>query len=338
MKNYWKRFGAWAIGSEPNLFERARFKLTALYVSIIIIILIIFSLILYFSIAKNIRGNLEGEFSDNRAQELIIAKTVNDLRATIFLIDFVILFISSGLSYFLAGETLKPIQVVMAKQKQFIADASHEFRTPLAVMQTNLEIAAREKEWDQKKSRELILSTIDEVKLMTKLTKNLLTLLKFESKDEIYVFSRINLVEIIAEVVAKMRNIAIKNQIQLSTVRSTPALIEGDAEAIRELITNIISNGLNFTPAGGFVRITVDCRDGKALVGVQDTGVGIAKEDLPHVFERLYRADKARSREDGSGLGLAIADEIARKHRGAITIKSEPGKGTLVTIILPTVT
>ncbi len=333
MKNYWKQFAGWATGLRFNIFQRARLKLTAFYLGIIAVILIIFSLTFFYSLSKNIHDNFEGDNSNDQTQTLLITKTINQLQTTIFFVDLIILFVSSGLSYFLAGKTLKPIQQAMEKQKQFAADASHELRTPLAVMQTNLEVALREKEWNKEKERALIVSAIDEVKLMTKMTQDLLTLSRLESKQEAYSLNRINLTQIAEQAVRKMQNIAIKNQIQLSTVYSEAIFTKGDAEAVQQLITNILSNAIKFTPAGGSVNITISCHDAKAIIRVQDTGIGITKEDLPHVFERLYRADRARGQGGGTGLGLSIAQEIARKHNGAITIESEIGKGTLVTIV-----
>jgi len=319
------------------LFQRARLKLTALYISIVAVILIFFSLTLFYSLSKNIRDNFEGNFSDDVTQELVIAKTTDQLQTTIFFIDLIILFVSSGLSYFLAGKTLKPIQQAMEKQKQFTADASHELRTPLAVIQTNLEVALREKEWDKEKARILIMSAIDEVKLMAKMTQDLLALSKLENKQEIYSLSRINLAQIAEQTIRKMQNIAIKNKIQLSATHSNAVFIKGDAEAVQQLITNIVGNAIKFTPAGGSVDITVGRHNAKAIIRVQDTGIGIAKEDLPHVFERFYRADKVRGHGGGAGLGLSIAQEIVRKHNGTINIESEIGKGTLVTIVFPAV-
>jgi len=337
MKNYWKQFAGWVTGLRPNLFQRARLKLTVLYIGIVAVILIFFSLTLFYSLSRNIRDNFEGNFSDDATQELVITKTTGQLQATIFFIDLIILFVSSGLSYFLAGKTLKPIQQAMEKQKQFTADASHELRTPLAVIQTNLEVALREKEWNKEKGRALVVSAIDEIKLMTKMTQDLLALSRLESKQEIYSLSRINLAQIAEQTVRKMQNIAIKNKIQLSTAHSDAVFIKGDAEAVQQLITNIVGNAIKFTPAGGSVDITVGRHNAKAIIRVQDTGIGIAKEDLPHVFERFYRADRARGRNGGTGLGLSIAQEIVHKHNGTINIESEISKGTLVTIVFPAV-
>jgi len=312
-------------------------KLTALYVGIIAVILVIFSLALYYSFARNIRDNLEGNFSDDQVQELVIGKTTDQLQTTILFIDFAILLVFSGLSYFLAGKTLKPIQRAMDEQKQFTADASHELRTPLSVMQTNLEVALREKEWNQEKGRALIVSAIDEVKLMTKLTEDLLMLSRLENKQKNYVLKMTDVSKIVEQAVKKMQSIAIKNQIQLSVTCADAAFIKGDAEALQHLTMNIISNALNFTRAGGSIRTIVDRHGGNTIIRIQDTGIGIAKEDLPHVFERLYRVDKAREQTNGAGLGLSIAQEIVRKHNGTIDIESETGKGTTVTIVFPAI-
>ena len=337
MKNYWKQFAGWATGSKHNLFQRARLKLTGLYIGIIAVILIIFSLTLYHALAKNIRDNFEGNFSDDQTQELVITKTTDQLQTTIFFIDLIILFVSSGLSYFLAGKTLKPIQRAMEKQEQFTVDASHELRTPLSVIKTNLEVALREKDWNKDKGRALIVSAIDEVKLMTKLTEDLLALSKLEDKEKIYSFKKINIAEITEQMVKKMQIIAIKRKIQLSIERSDTAFIYGNAGALQQLVMNIVSNALNFTPAGGYVRLAIEQRGEEIIISVQDTGTGITKEDLSHIFERLYRADKARKQGGGTGLGLAIAKEIVHKHRGTINIESELGKGTLVIITFPAI-
>ncbi len=335
MKNYWKQFAGWVIGLKDNIFQRARLKLTAFYVGIIAVILIVFSLVLYYSFVKNIRDNFEGNFSNDQAQELVIGKTTDQLQVIILFIDFVILLVSSGLGYFLAGKTLKSIQQAMDKQKQFIADASHELRTPLSVMQTNLEVALREKEWNQERGRALIVSAIDEVKLMAKLTEDLLMLLKLENQQKNYTLKRVDISKIVEQVVRKMQNIALRNQIQLSVTHAEAAFIEGDTEALQQLIMNILSNALKFNRTEGSIYATIKRHRGNVIIRIQDTGIGIAKEDLPHVFERLYRADRARRRNGGTGLGLSIAQEIVRKHNGTINIESEIGKGTAVTIIFP---
>lgn len=335
MKNYWKQFAGWVIDSRHNIFQRARLKLTGLYIGIIAVILIVFSLTLYYSLAKNIQDNFEGNFSDEQAQELIIVKTTDQLQTTIVFTDFVILLIASGLSYFFAGKTLNPIQRAMEKQKQFTADASHELRTPLAVMRTNLEVALREREWNNEKGRALIVGAIDEVKLMAKLTEDLLTLSKLEGKGKPYSFTNIDLKELVGRVVKKMQNIATGRTIELFVDHADAAYIEGEAGALERLMMNIISNAIHFTSAGGYIRITIEKRGDKAMIRVQDTGIGISKKDLSHVFERFYRADKAREHDGGAGLGLTIAKEITRQHRGDISIESERGKGTLVIITFP---
>lgn len=339
MKNYWKQFAGWATVLKYNVFRVARLKLTLLYIGIIAVILIIFSLVLYYSLAQNIRNNLEleGEFSNEQTQESVILKTTDQLQTTIFFIDLLILLASSGLSYFLAGKTLRPIQQAMERQKQFTADASHELRTPLAVIQTNLEVSLREKDWNREKSQVLITNTLEEVNLMTKLTEDLLILSRLENEKKDYAFKKINIARLVNNVVEKMQNLATKRRIRLSVAPLPAAFIEGDANALERLMMNIVTNALQFTPAEGSVRVTADYSNKQITIRVQDTGVGIAKEDLPHIFERFYRADKARRCGNGTGLGLSIAQEIAHKHNGNIQIESKLGEGTIVTIILPVI-
>ncbi len=337
MKKYWKPFAEWATASRHSVLQRARLKLTGLYVGIIAVILVAFSVTLYYALAKNVRNNLEGNFSSEQTQELVITKTTDELQTSIFFIDALVLLVLGGFSYFLAGKTLKPIQHAMEQQKQFTADASHELRTPLAVIRTNLEVALREKEWNNEKGRMRIAGAINEVQSMTKLTEDLLTLSKLESGETTRSFLKINVAKLVEEVVTKMQGIATERNVQLSIERSDTAWMYGEAGALERLIMNIISNALHFTPANGYVRVAVYTHDGKIMIRVHDTGIGIAKEDLPHVYERLYRADKAREQGGGTGLGLAIAQEIAHTHHGAIHIESEPGKGTLVIITFPAV-
>ncbi len=335
MKKYWKPFAEWGTGSKHSLFWRARLNLTALYIGIIAAIVIIFSFTLYYSLVKNIRDNVEGNFSNDQVQELVMGKTTDQLQMTIVFVDLAVLGISSVLSYVLAGRTLKPIQETMEKQKQFTADASHELRTPLTVARTNLEVALREKEWDKEKGRSFITNAIDEITLMTKLTEDLLTLSKLEGREKNLSFGKINITEIAERVVKKMRHMATERNIKLSMEGSHAVFLYGESGALERLVTNIVSNALAFTKSRGSIHVTVYERHAKAIVTIQDTGIGIAKEDLPHVFERLYRADKARSETRGAGLGLAIAEEITRNHHGTIRIESELGKGTLVIITFP---
>lgn len=262
-----------------------------------------------------------------------MAKTTDQLQTDILLIDIAVLLVSSGLSYFLAGKTLKPIQRAMEKQKRFTADASHELRTPLAVVQTNLEVALREKDGVSEKVRSLITGAVDETKSMAQLTDDLLLLSKVESGSKNREFKKMNLTEVVDRTVERMQSIAHERSIRLST-DGAAVFIKGDVVLIQRLVENIVGNSLAFTPAGGSIEVSTAEREGQAMVCVRDTGIGIAREDLPRVLERFYRADKARG-HGGTGLGLSIAAEIVSEHQGTIKIESEEGKGAAVTITFP---
>ncbi len=338
MKNYWKQFVEWVIGLRHNVFLLTRLKLTVLYAGIICVIVVIFSVVLTYSLSKNIRDNFEGDTSNDQTQELAITKTIAQLQTTIIIIDFFVVLISGGLAYFLAGATLRPIQEALERQKQFTADASHELRMPLAVMRADLEVALREKELDQEKMRARIRSAIEEVDKMTGFTSDLLMLARFDNGKASGVFKKVDMTQLIYRVVKKMEALAKDKGISLSHASFPPTFVIGDASAMEHLFTNVISNAIQFTLKDGSVRITMEQHNSNIVVGVKDTGAGIAEEDLPHIFERFYRADKARTRaRGGTGLGLSIAQEIAHAHKGAIRIKSKIGKGTLVTVTFPSI-
>ncbi len=329
-----KELGTSASGTTGNIFRQARLKLALLYIVIIGIVVIISSVALYYSLANNIYNNFEGDGSD-QAQALLVLKTTNQLQETIFFIDFIVLCIAGGFGYFLAGKTLDPIQEAMDKQKQFTADASHELRTPLSVMRTNLEVALREKEWNKEKSREFIASTLEEVIMMTTLTEDLLFLTNLEQVKKTFISERIYVSKLLTSVVESMHALALDQHIYLSSTHIESGYVMGDKKSLWQLFMNIIGNAIKFTPPHGSVFVALKHHDGRIIITTQDTGIGIHKEDINHVFERLYRSDKARTHNMGMGLGLSIAQEIVSLHKGTITIDSEPEKGTLVTIVLP---
>jgi signal transduction histidine kinase len=142
--------------------------------------------------------------------------------------------------------------------------------------------------------------------------------------------------ELAGDVARQMKLLADEKQIAVNLETNGAAIVQGDEQRLGELLLILMDNSIKYTDTGGHVDVNVDRSDGRVQVAVSDNGVGIPQESLPHVFDRFYRVDKARSREiGGSGLGLAIARWIAEKHDGRIDIASEPGKGTKVTVDLP---
>jgi two-component system, OmpR family, sensor kinase len=233
------------------------------------------------------------------------------------------------------NSTFTRLEAAFAQQKQFTADASHELRTPLAVIiaeaQTTL---ARERTVAE--YRESIAICLDAAQQMRRLTESLLQLARFDAgQEEPIRRSAVDLVESARVCVARIGPLAEERGIKIHCDLA-PAHTFGDADRLGQLVTNLLTNAIYYNKPSGEIRVSTRSENGGAVLAVADSGEGIAVEDLPHVFERFYRADKSRSRAEGrSGLGLAICKAIVDSHGGSIDVTSRPGAGTTFTVRLP---
>lgn len=229
-------------------------------------------------------------------------------------------------------------QMLDNARREFVANVSHELRTPLTTIKTYAETIS-DMEKDNEDSAVVHFSGVieNEADRMTRLVKDLLTLSQLDSSKVIERRKKFDLSQLISSVAEKL-SITAKNsghRIKLDINMSSPVCF-GEPDAIEQVITNIISNSIKYTPGGGKIDITCYGDFSKAYITVKDNGIGIPAEDLPRIFERFYRVDKARSRQSGgTGLGLAIAKEIILRHEGTIEIESPNQKGTVVKIMLP---
>jgi heavy metal sensor kinase len=227
----------------------------------------------------------------------------------------------------------------LARQRDFVANAAHELRSPLAAMRTSLEVAL-EHDRSPEEYRELLADVVEECAGLGKLVNQLLLLAEGDAGLLRVGGGSARLDKLAARSVEMFQGIAEQRGVELHADELSPAAVQGNEAHLRQVIHNLIDNALKFTPPGGRVLVTVTPRPaaGQAVLRVSDTGVGIAPEDLPHVFERFYRADKARSREQpggGTGLGLSICQAIVTAHGGHLGVESKPGHGTAVTAALP---
>lgn len=243
---------------------------------------------------------------------------------------------SIGAGYWLAGRALKPIKTAMDKQHEFVADASHELRTPLSLIRANAEILKREADKPVSANMESVQDIINETDRLANLVSQMLTLARADTGGSPAEMVPVDLAALAQDTAREMRLLASGNGTTIEAQTSGSAIVEGDELRLRELLTILIDNSLKYSDAGARIDVKVSGEHGKAVVQVSDTGRGIPKEALPRIFDRFYRADRARSRElGGSGLGLAIARWIAETHSGTIRIDSEAGRGTTVTVELP---
>lgn len=239
--------------------------------------------------------------------------------------------------YFLAGRALRPIRLAMDSQRAFIADASHELRTPLALIRANAELLRRHEAEPVRQNREAVEEIIGESDRLGRLVGQMLTLARADAGQVQLSLDEVPLDELAEEVGRGMRLLADQRGVSLQVEAEGPLRLRGDSGRLRELMTILLDNAIKYTDPGGRVRLEVRRGPGsRATLRVTDTGRGIPAEELPRIFDRFYRVDKARSREQGgTGLGLAIARWIAEAHGGSIRAESVPGVGSAFTVELP---
>lgn len=236
---------------------------------------------------------------------------------------------AAAVGYVLSGGAMKPVREAYEKQRQFAADASHELRTPLAVVLASADLLRSDPSITSPFLRQVIEDVSDEVKKMTKLVSDLLTVARTDGRVNQLRIVRMDLVAAAQQTVRIMRPFAEKKNIVIDEVLPKRAEIHADEQKIRQLILILVDNAVKYTQEKGRISVHVQEENGGVLLSVSDTGIGIAPEHQERIFDRFYRVDKVRSRRmGGNGLGLAIAREIAEAHGGTISIESEPGKGT----------
>ena len=223
-------------------------------------------------------------------------------------------------------------------RSQFVANASHELKTPLATMKILVESMLYEEDMEPGVQKEFLGDIDREIDRLSSVVGDLLTLARIDSRKLTLSRAPMSLAEVAEETAKSLKPLAEKQGIALSVEVRDPCHLEGDAERLRQVCYNLISNALKYTQEGGEVHVCLERNGRDAVLTVRDTGIGISEEDLPHIFERFYRADKARSRAGetgGTGLGLSIVRQIVRLHAGTVTVRSAPGEGTEFTVLLP---
>jgi heavy metal sensor kinase len=222
-----------------------------------------------------------------------------------------------------------------AEIRRFTADASHELRTPLTVIRTEAEVALR-RPLGAGEYQHLLGSILEECDRLARLTDQLLFLSREDARPTDQAACPVRLTALLADVTETMRPLAEAKSLNLQQVLKDEARVRGDESRLRQVFYNLLDNAIKYTPAGGTITVESACEDHHVFINVRDTGIGIPAADLPHVFDRFYRVDKARSREHGgTGLGLSIARSIVESHGGSIELISEAGLGTTCTVKLP---
>jgi two-component system, OmpR family, sensor histidine kinase CiaH len=319
------------------MFQNARIKLTAWYLAIIMAISLSFSAVIFVGINRElIRFEAEQNLRQQRTDrinaylringiELPDAPSIVDsdtIEAARFRIISILGFINlsivifSGLGgYFLAGQTLEPIARMVEDQKEFVSDASHELRTPITSLKTEIEVAMRDKKMTISDAKNILKSNLEDVDRMQRLANYLLSMNRYERGKHLTML-RVDLASVAKTAVGKK-----KIKIDLEST-----IVNGNFDSLVELVTILLDNAQKYGKGKEILVKTVNHK-----ISVKDNGVGIVKEDLPHIFDRFYRSDKSRGTE-GYGLGLSIAKSIVDLHGAKISVNSTLGKGTTFTV------
>lgn len=237
------------------------------------------------------------------------------------------------------NEMLDRIESAFLRVRQFTADASHELRTPVSLIRTESELALRRSRGEAE-YRESLRHILNEAERTTLLIEQLLELARADSGREAVDLQPVDLGMILQSVADNWGQVAAIRNLEFSSDIRDPILsVLGDETLLRRLADILLDNALKYTTSPGSVRLVLEQMEDKAVITVQDSGVGIAQEDQGKIFERFYRVDKARTRgQGGTGLGLSIAQWIVLQHHGSITVQSEPGEGATFRVELPKVT
>jgi signal transduction histidine kinase len=234
------------------------------------------------------------------------------------------------------NDMLARLEASFVALRRFTADASHELRTPLAVIRADVERAMHTGR-DAHEHAVALEEALQEVSRMTGLVESLLTLALGDEGRDALTRGEVALEPLVHDVAETAGILGEQARVNVRVPRVEPVTVRGDAERLRQLLLNLVTNAVKYSHEGGLVEISLESRHDEAIITVRDDGIGIAAADLPFIFDRFWRADPARSRSTGggSGLGLAISQWIAQAHDGRIDVQSRLGRGTTFTVVLP---
>ncbi|HEY2003531.1 MAG TPA: HAMP domain-containing sensor histidine kinase [Candidatus Saccharimonadia bacterium] len=335
-----------------HLIQSAAFRLTLWYLGIIMVLSLVFSTALFRVSDGQMTDNYNHERSaierfpvplglESQRYDYIqaLSDELNGARRSLLLrlsaLNLATLLLGGGAAFWLARRTLTPIQDAMEAQGRFTADASHELRTPLTAMRSEIEVALREKQLSAADARKLLHSNLEELAKLEALSAGLLRLARSDKLDPTAV-SPVPVRQLIEAAIDRFQTQLAARHINLE-VDADDSSVEGDATSLTELLAILLDNAIKYSPEKSTVTISGHANGPSVNLAVADQGTGINASDIPHIFERFYRADRSRSKEQvsGYGLGLSIAKRITDLHHGAITVESTPGHGSVFNIKLP---
>lgn len=235
------------------------------------------------------------------------------------------------------NEMIERLEKSFSRQRRFVADASHELRTPVAAIRSMTDVTLASSAALSPDEYRVVLHDVNaEAERLGHLISDLLLLVRVDENKMPFEREAVRIDRLVADVAATMEPLATEKNIGLSVEANEPATVLGDEARLIQAIMNLVDNAVNYTNAGGNIVLKVYSKGDSVYISVSDSGIGIGKEHLEHIFERFYRVDPARARAaGGTGLGLSIVDWVVVAHGGTISVVSEPGQGTTFTVRLP---
>jgi two-component system sensor histidine kinase CiaH len=331
------------------MFKSTRLRLTLSYLAAIMIISIGFSVMLYNSAVHDadmglrrqtgaLRQNLyftrPGDLEGARSVQL--DKFRSSLLWRLVAINAGMLVVGAAFSSWLAKRNLTPLEDAMQAQTRFTSDAAHELRTPLTAMKTEIEVALRSGKLSSADAKELLSSNLEEIGKLETLTSALLRLARANGTNG-DAYKAVPLRKAVDVAAERFDAVAKNHSMKIDTSKVGSEVALGDQDQLVELVAILLDNAIKYGKPKMTINLTTSTEPDHVELRVEDHGIGIKASDMPHIFERFYRADLSRTKNQttGYGLGLSLAEQIVRQHKGSIRVKSELGSGTTFIIALP---
>lgn len=326
------------------MFTAASLRLASWYVAILLSLSLAFSVWLFNEASLELQQGLKGPVTvwlganyglnpDEALTQIFNQQIINGqqrVMGRLVLLNLGVLIVGGIASYWLARRTLRPIEAAVEAQNRFTADASHELRTPLATMKTEIEVALRDPQLKKTDLTKLLRSNLEEIDRLSDLAHNLLALSRSNSKPHL---SAVMVTKVIADVGRRLKFEADIKKITIK-YKTLPLKVMANSQQLGSILSILLDNAIKYSPNHTAITISAERDDSHCIISVMDEGYGIAPKDLPHIFERFYRVDQSRSKQNvpGHGLGLSIAVKLAQGIDATLDVRSRLGKGSVFSL------
>jgi signal transduction histidine kinase len=317
------------------MFDRARRRLTLLYIGLFSLVLAVFSIGFYLVLAFVLSPayDVGPDLTNEQAADLAYRSTIEQIGVALLTADLVVIVFVAAAAWLLAARTLRPIREAHERQRRFVADASHEMRSPIAAIRSSAE-AALAGSASQDDLREALTVAADASRRLTDVTADLLLLARtdegLEPRQETF-----DLSVLVAETLDQDRQARPTDSRRADADLRPGLMVHADQEEVGRIVRNLVDNAFRYGGDDPRVRIRTSSTDGDAVVEVSDAGPGIDASDLERIFEPFYRVTADARAPAGNGLGLAIASRLALRNRARLTVKSRVGHGTTFRLAMP---